>query len=150
MRKASSRKVLLDVNVLLALAWPHHPFHNLVRNRLEGHTGQWATCALTELGFLRLSLNPAIVTLRLAPAEAVDLLTAMVADRRHVHLNSLPSPSGSSYQALFKKILGYRQVTDVYLLALAKQAGATLVTFDSRMKELALGPDNVEILALRL
>jgi toxin-antitoxin system PIN domain toxin len=148
MRKASSRTLLLDVNVLLALAWPHHPFHNLARNRLEAHAGRWATCALTELGFLRLSLNPGIVHLRLTPAEAVDMLTAMVADRRHVYLEPLPSPAATSYQALFKQILGYRQVTDVYLLGLAGETKATIVTFDSRMKELAHGPGRVEVLAM--
>lgn len=150
MRKASSRTLLLDVNVLLALAWPHHPFHSLARKRLEVHNGRWSTCALTELGFLRLSLNPAIVNLRLAPAEAADMLAAIVTDRRHVYLGSLPSPVAPPHRVLFTKILGYRQVTDVYLLGLAKQARATLVTFDSRMKELAHGPDNVEVLAMRM
>ena len=47
---------LLDVNVLLALAWPSHAHHEIadewfLRNRHKG----WATCVLTQLAFLRLS-----------------------------------------------------------------------------------------------
>jgi len=52
---------LLDVNVLVALAWPthlhhepaHHWFH---RRRING----WATCTLTQIAFVRLSCQPSI------------------------------------------------------------------------------------------
>ena len=61
---ASSRRrtLLLDVNTLLALAWPNHQFHRPVVARLDQRPPpRWATCALTQLGFVRLSSNPAIV-----------------------------------------------------------------------------------------
>ena len=59
MKRGSSNTLLLDVNVLLAIAWPNHQFFPTARKRLESHRGRWATCALTELGFIRLSAQPA-------------------------------------------------------------------------------------------
>jgi len=57
------------------LAWPNHQFHNAVLARLEQRpVPRWATCALTQLGFVRLSSNPTIVEVCKTPAEAVDLL----------------------------------------------------------------------------
>jgi predicted nucleic acid-binding protein len=35
MKKATSELLLLDVNVLLAMAWPNHQFHRAVIKRLE-------------------------------------------------------------------------------------------------------------------
>ena len=53
MRKGSSEQpkgpLLLDVNVLLALAWPNHQFHVAAIERLERKKERWATCALTQL-----------------------------------------------------------------------------------------------------
>lgn len=44
---------LLDVNVLLALAWPNHLHHGLAQSWFrKSLTDGWATCSLTELGFI--------------------------------------------------------------------------------------------------
>jgi predicted nucleic acid-binding protein len=50
---------LLDTNLLIALAWPQHVHHG------EAHAwfgkvarGAWATCPITQLGFIRISSNP--------------------------------------------------------------------------------------------
>jgi predicted nucleic acid-binding protein len=59
--KATSDLLLLDVNVLLAMAWPNHQFHLAVVRRLESRPNRWATCAITQLGFIRLSANQAVV-----------------------------------------------------------------------------------------
>ena len=56
---------LPDVNVLIALAWPNHVHHHPARparswfaaNRSTG----WATCPLTEAGFVRISCNRSAV-----------------------------------------------------------------------------------------
>ena len=49
---------LPDVNVLIALAWPNHVHHDPARSWFAANlnTG-WATCPLTEAGFVRLSCN---------------------------------------------------------------------------------------------
>ena len=58
-----TKRLLLDINALLALGWSNHPFHRPVRERLLRMPCPWATCALVQLGFLRLSMNPAAVLL---------------------------------------------------------------------------------------
>jgi predicted nucleic acid-binding protein len=50
--------VLLDVNVLLAYGWQHHPDHVAVSTWLE-KVEKFALCPITELGFVRVSMSPA-------------------------------------------------------------------------------------------
>lgn len=130
--KSKKRPLLLDVNALLALAWPNHQFHTAVVARLEQRPEiRWATCALTQLGFVRLSSNPKIVEVRKTPAEAIDLLADLTRDQEHVYLESLPVlPQTASF---FRHLLGHQQVTDAYLLGVAEASGATLLTFDRRV-----------------
>jgi toxin-antitoxin system PIN domain toxin len=146
MKRASSELLLLDVNVLLAIAWPNHQFHAAATQRLEAAHSHWATCALTQLGFVRLSSNPAVVTVARSPAEAATLLAVLVTDDRHKYLASLPSPVEGETRSIFEKLLGARQVTDAYLLGLARRNNAILVTFDARLKGLARSAAEVEIL----
>jgi toxin-antitoxin system PIN domain toxin len=146
MKTASSEFLLLDVNVLLAIAWPNHQFHAAATRRLEASNSRWATCALTQLGFVRLSSNPAVVTAPKSPAEAAALLSVLVSDNRHEYLKSLPSPVEAEARPLFDKLLGHGQVTDAYLLGLARRHNAILVTFDARLKGLARSAAEVEIL----
>jgi uncharacterized protein len=138
MKKGSSNLLLPDVNVLLALAWPNHQFHAVAVRTLGASTDRWATCALTQLGFVRLSSNPAVSPAAKSPSEAAALLEAMTGDALHVYLESLPSPVQCRRE--FEKILGAKQVTDAYLLALARHYHATFVTFDKKLKALA-GPE---------
>jgi toxin-antitoxin system PIN domain toxin len=145
MKKDSSSLLLLDVNVLVAMAWPNHQFHVAAMRTLETNTDHWATCALTQLGFVRLSSNPAAIPTAKSPAEAVSLLEAMVGDPLHVYLESLPSPVGRDSHGALEKILGYKQVTDAYLLSLARSNDATFVTFDTRLKHLAGAETRIRI-----
>ena len=146
MKKDSSRLLLLDVNVLLALAWPNHQFHAAATRRLERGRERWATCALTELGFIRLSSNPAAVAPAKTPAEAAALLSAMTGDPLHVYIEPLSSPTGEECRAGLSKILGSRKVTDAYLLSLARRHEAVFVTFDTKLKSLAAAGSQTEIL----
>jgi hypothetical protein len=146
MKKASSDLLLPDVNVLVAMAWPNHQFHLAAVHRLESSRNPWATCALTQLGFIRLSSNPAAVGSRKIPAEAAALLTLMVEDARHVFLEALPSPIAQDFGAALHGLLGHQQVTDAYLLALAGRYQATCLTFDARMKHLTAPGAKLEIL----
>lgn len=147
MRKASSRLLLPDVNVLIALCWPNHQFHGAAHRRM-GRPGQrWATCALTQLGFIRVSSNPAVTGVRKTPQEAVAILASLIEDPNHVFLRSLPPPAERRISPCFARILGYQQVTDAYLLELAVRNRATLLTFDARLRSLAYG-EEVEVLGV--
>jgi len=66
---------LPDINVLLALVWRHHAYHDAA-HRWFAHDAAagWATCLLTQTGFLRLSLNPQIVGVSLDCQAALHLL----------------------------------------------------------------------------
>lgn len=132
MELSEDRPLLLDVNALLALAWPNHQFHHLVLARLEQRpASRWATCALTQLGFVRLSSNPKVVEVRKTPAEAVHLLAALTRDQQHIYLENLPAlPAATGF---FRHLLGHQQVTDAYLLGVAQAHGATLLTLDRRV-----------------
>ena len=140
MKKDSSDLLLLDVNVLVALAWENHQFYAAATGRLEKRGQRWATCALTQLGFIRLSSNPASVQPAVSPAEAAALLAVMTQDRWHTYLAESWPPAEEA--SSFARVRGHQQVTDVYLLALARRHGARLLTCDARLGLL----DEVEVL----
>ena len=145
MRKASSDLLLLDVNVLLAIAWPNHQFHRSAIAALSSQN-RWATCALTQLGFIRLSSNPAVVGTAKSPQEVTDLLARLIADSLHIYLDSLPAPASEEWRGAFAELLGHRQVTDAYLVRLAAANNAVLVTFDKRLASVARDRSKVTIL----
>ena len=75
---------LLDVNLLIALAWPHH-VHHAQAHRWFSKIGikAWATCALTQVAFVRISSNPKIIPDAVSPRDAVAMLAAIVAVAGH-------------------------------------------------------------------
>ncbi len=146
MASSESRPLLLDVNALLALAWPNHQFHQTVVGRLGRRPApEWATCALTQLGFVRLSSNPAVVGVRQTPAQALEVLARLVRDRRHRYVERLP-PLGQ-VDKYFRRLLGHRQVTDACLLAVAATNNAVLLTLDRRLTPQAAARPHVEVVA---
>jgi uncharacterized protein len=147
MASSEDRPLLLDVNALVALAWPNHQFHRTVTARLERRPPpSWATCALTQLGFVRLSSNPKIVEVRKTPAEALDLLAELTRDPKHVYLKTLPALA--SMASRFRALLGHQQVTDAYLLGVAESSGATLLALDRRVVPSDAELSHVEVIRL--
>ncbi|MEX2301699.1 MAG: TA system VapC family ribonuclease toxin [Bryobacterales bacterium] len=144
--KFSQPLLLLDVNVLIALAWPNHQFHRSATARLEPAQVRWATCCLTELGFIRLSSDPRIVGKSVTPMQAAMLLQAMVSDERHLFLDTLGSPTQPPFLPVFERILGPKQVTDLYLLSLAANHKAHFLTFDARLNAVNGEHHTVEVL----
>jgi len=50
---------LLDVNALVALAGDSHVHHTAIRSWFASNSKQgWATCPITESGFVPVSSNP--------------------------------------------------------------------------------------------
>ncbi len=128
---------LLDVNALVALAWSGHVHHDAVQawfseQREEG----WATCPLTEAGFVRLSCNHSVVEHIVTPREAIEMLDELRQRGAHsfwpqdVSMIDLPG-------AIVARIQGYRQITDAVLLGVAMQRKGQLATFDARLANLA-------------
>lgn len=144
--KKVSKPVLLDVNVLIALGWESHSFHSLVAERMERQQGPWYTCAITQLGFIRLSANPAVTKAVVTATQAARLLAQMTRDKDHQFASELVPVEGSPAMAAFDRVLGSQQVTDAYLLALAARHGACFLTTDSRLAHLAENIADLEIL----
>jgi predicted nucleic acid-binding protein len=110
---------------------------------MVGSRDHWATCAVTQLGFIRISCVAAVVPIRKTPAEATAILAMMTDDSLHIYLESLPPPT----EAWMQGALGTKQVTDAYLLALAERHDATFLTFDTKLKALAGSRAKTEVLA---
>jgi hypothetical protein len=135
---------LLDVNVLVALAWPEHTQYAVARtwfarNRVKG----WATCPLVEAGFVRIVSNPAFSRKSVSVAEAVDALRGSLVDKFHQFWpDSISFPEAAN--VLAATLTGHQQITDAYLIALAIGHKAKLATLDRGVGRLA--PEAVEMI----
>lgn len=133
---------LLDVNALVALAWDSHVHHASVRAWFAEHgRSGWATCPVTESGFVRVSSNPKVLPSPIGVAAARETLAAMRSAGAHRFLADDVSLTDADVPA----VAGHRQVTDAHLLTVARRAGLPLVTFDTALVTLVGGRD-VELL----
>lgn len=132
-----SRKNLLDVNVLVALAEPGHQDYRKAQNWFDTLSGgSLGVCPLTEAGFVRVTTNsvyrPGPRTLSQATAilqiwKSLPGYWYWEMDQSWV---TLTAPFAS-------RIVGHRLVSDAYLLGLAIEEDGVLVTFDRGLKDLA-------------
>ena len=127
---------LLDVNVLIALAWPNHVHHAAAKAWFEERRQHgWATCPLTEAGFVRVSCNPLVVGHTITPLDAIAVLDRLTRVGSHTFwpldrsITCLPDSIGARLQ-------GYRQITDAVLMAAAMQRNGQLATLDGGMEGL--------------
>ncbi len=122
-------RALLDINVLVALLDSDHVDHDRATDWLDGEIDAgWASCAVTQNGFVRIISQPRYPS-PVAPAQAIELLASATEDDHHVFWPcdvSLLDPS----RVRRSRVLGPRQVTDAYLLALATAHDGRFVTFD--------------------
>ena len=140
---------LLDVNVLVALAWPGHVFHAQAESWFARSGAKaWATCPFTEAAFVRILSNPSFSPRAVSPQEAIRALGTSV---RHPGHHFWPDAIGvaESLQKFQGRLVGHRQVTDAYLLALALRKGGKLATLDQSVLAL-LRPDSPETSRIEL
>ncbi len=121
---------LLDVNVLVALFDPAHVHHEVAHDWFADHrTGGWATCAITENGFVRVVTHPAYAAGEPRPTAIVGLLRKFCASgHHHFWADGISIRDETVFDPSF--IQGHRRLTDVYLLGLAKKMHGRLATFD--------------------
>lgn len=122
-------RALLDVNVLLALLDADHVDHGAARQWLSGEIASgWASCAITQNSVVRILSQPRYPS-PVSPAQAIARLRRATATRHHAYWTcetSLLDPERIDPS----RVHGPKQVTDVYLLALAARHEGRFVTFD--------------------
>lgn len=125
---------LLDVNTLLALAWPNHVQHGAAHQwfRRESARG-WGTCSVTQIGFVRISSHPAFAH-HVSTQEAFGKLGEIIAVAGH---RFWPEPAEGYANAFFAQtvphVLTHGMVTDGYLASVAGFGGGKLATFDQAL-----------------
>lgn len=143
------RVALLDVNVLVALFDPSHVHHTTAHDWFADHGAEgWATCPITENGFLRVLTHP-----RAGVEDDYQTLRAglqtFCATKGH---SFWPDAVSLQDDSLFDRsvVLTPRQLTDIYLLGLAVRMSGTLATFDARITSRAVkgaGPAHLTVIA---
>ena len=117
---------LLDANALIALTTKDHVSHAGVMHWMAETKPAFATCPITEGALVRFHM-------RLAPQSGLALSRAILQS-----LAKLPAhrfwPDDLPYLEMpTRGVQGYRQVTDSYLVALARKNGAKLATLDQAL-----------------
>ncbi|MCC5808337.1 MAG: hypothetical protein JJU00_18565 [Opitutales bacterium] len=144
------KRALLDVNVLIALFDADHAFNESAHGWLEANASVGiATCPLTENGLVRILSHPRYSkTLTLRPADVIDRLERFAAHHDH----EFWADELSLRETVIRRdrILGSRQLTDIYLLGFAVRRNGRLVTFDQTIPVDAVeGATPAHLVALR-
>jgi toxin-antitoxin system PIN domain toxin len=143
-----SRVALLDVNVLLALFDADHVHHEIAHDWFSDHrTAGWSTCPLTENDLVRILSSPAYSPVAERPALTRDRLRKFCQSGHHFFWDDNLSLCDAR---IFPSALpvASQQVTDVYLLALARHHDGCLATFDRRIPLKAVSGATTDHLAV--
>ncbi len=126
-------RFLLDVNVLIALIDPAHVHHAQAHEWFAavGHQA-WATCPLTENGVLRIVGHARYPNTPGTPAAVGEILARMRSLPGHAFWPDDVSLLDTRFVDA-GRLLDSGQVTDSYLLALARAHGGRLATFDRQI-----------------
>jgi toxin-antitoxin system PIN domain toxin len=120
---------LLDVNLLIALLQPEHVHHvSAHRWWTANRPAGWASCPLTQNGFVRI-VSQSRYAKPISVSRALALLQEETSSADHAFWPddvSLVDPQCFDGT----RILGPKQLTDIYLLALAVKNGGRLATLD--------------------
>ena len=116
--------------------WPSHVHHAAARAWFDDRRDRgWATCPITEPGFVRISCNPQVVRHHMTPLDAIAVLGALARLGSHsfwpVDRSIVRLP-----EAIRDRLRGYRQITDAVLLATAMHRDGQLATLDSALDRL--------------
>ena len=127
---------LLDVNVLIALLWPPHEAHARAQRWFAQNARHgWATCAMTQAGFVRIVSNPIFSRRAVSPRDALEVLSGSLQHPAH-HFWTEDIGVTEALAHFGRRLLGHQQITDAYLLGLAIQKKGRLATLDSSLPSL--------------
>jgi uncharacterized protein len=122
-------RALLDVNVLIALLDAGHSMHRRATQWFSAEAAKgWASCPITQNGCVRIMSHQGYPNSLPVNEIVLRLREACLTDVHQFWLDDLsmldPTIADST------RLHGPRQITDIYLLALAARHGGRLVTFD--------------------
>ena len=140
-------RYLLDVNLLLALSDPSHYHHELAHAWFqERGSNAWATCPLTENGFVRVASNPKYPN---RPGDAPVVLALLRSRCNSANHAFWPDSVSLRTKLGTESVFTHHNVTDLYLLALAIENGGKLATLDRSIPAgiLSGGPAALELIA---
>jgi toxin-antitoxin system PIN domain toxin len=127
---------LLDVNVLIALLWPPHEAHARAQRWFAQNARHgWATCAMTQAGFVRIVSNPIFSRSAVSPRDALEVLSGSLQHPAH-HFWTEDIGVTEALAHFGRRLLGHQQITDAYLLGLAIQKKGRLATLDASLSSL--------------
>jgi toxin-antitoxin system PIN domain toxin len=121
---------LLDVNLLIALCDPEHVHHETA-HRWFGSlaSNRWATCAITENAFIRITGHSTYLNWKRTPVEQIDMLKGFCSLSSHEFwvddVSLLDTRIWTSAEGVRSN-----ELSDLYLLALAVNRGAKFATLD--------------------
>ncbi len=147
--KTARGAALLDVNLLVALFDADHIHHDAAHDWFADRRARgWATCPLTENGLIRVLASPRYGSAVAGVPTMVERLRTFRASGHHEFWADEVSLTDT---ALFDPaiIVGHRQLTDVYLLGLARKRRGCLATFDRSIPLAAVsgaGPATLEVI----
>jgi uncharacterized protein len=125
---------ILDINVVIALLDQDHALHERAHAWWAAHAkAGWASCPITENGIVRIMSHPAYSSnTQFTASELVARLRTFVEQTNHEFWPDDVSIRDAT-AIVADRIHGGRQLTDLYLLALAVQHRGRLATFDQSM-----------------
>lgn len=127
---------LLDVNVMVSLLWPDHEFHTRAQRWFTRNAEQgWATCVITQAGFVRVVSNRAFSGRAVPPQDALEVLRGSLQHPGHRFWKEDLGVTEALAQ-FGRRLMGHQQITDAYLLALAMHKKGRLATFDTSLSSL--------------
>ncbi|HEY4037855.1 MAG TPA: TA system VapC family ribonuclease toxin [Burkholderiaceae bacterium] len=130
-------RALLDVNVLIALLDADHSLHARATEWFASHArAGWASCPITQNGCVRIMSHPGYPN-ALPVRSVVERLAEATASEVH---EFWPDDISLLDQALIDsaRIHGPRQLTDIYLFALALRHRGRFATFDKSISAEAI------------
>ncbi|TLY80705.1 MAG: PIN domain-containing protein [Gammaproteobacteria bacterium] len=123
-------RALLDVNVLIALLDSDHASHDTAMSWFAKHAREgWASCPITQNGCVRIMSNPSYPNPLPVQAVMKRLADACQQDVHEFWSDEVSLLDPDIFDST--RIHGLRQLTDIYLLALAVQQQGRFVTFDT-------------------
>lgn len=120
------------MNALIAFALREHEFHDRaarwVKEAVASSQAALATCAITELGFLRILIQAPSYGFTVAQGKT---LLSRLKTAKELHFTFLADDQGIADLPGWVK--WPKQITDGHLLGLARKHGATLATLDEQI-----------------